>query len=51
MSLNGFIQSFTWTNLLVIVNSRWDKNRDSTALGFWSTNANVGNILGFIICE
>jgi len=51
MSINGFVQSFTWSNLLVIVNSRWDKGRDSTMLGFWATNANVGNILGFVICE
>jgi sugar phosphate permease len=51
MSVNGFVQSFTWSNLLVIVNSRWDKSRNSTALGFWATNANVGNILGFAICE
>lgn len=51
MSINGFVQSFTWSNLLVIVNSRWDRKRNSTALGFWSTNANVGNILGFMICE
>lgn len=51
MTVNGFVQSFTWSNLLVIVNSRWDKSRNSTALGFWATNANVGNILGFAICE
>lgn len=51
MSINGFAQSFTWPNLLVLVNSKWHKSRDSTELGFWTTNANVGNIIGFAICE
>lgn len=35
----------------MIVNTKWDKTRDSTELGFWTTNANIGNILGFVLCE
>lgn len=51
MGINGFIQSYTWPNLLMIVNEKWDKKRESTALGFWVTNGNFGNIVGYIICH
>lgn len=51
MSINGFIQSYTWPNLLMIINQKWDRNRDATALAFWATNPNFGNIVGYIICH
>jgi sugar phosphate permease len=51
MTINGFTQSYTWSTLLVIVNSKWDREKNSTALGFWATNANVGNIVGLLMCE
>ena len=50
MSINGFMQSYTWPNLLMIVREKWDQKKHSTALGFWATNTNVGNIAGYLIC-
>ena len=50
MAINGFIQSYTWPNLLMIINEKWDKKKNTTALGFWATNGNFGNIIGFFIC-
>lgn len=47
MCFNGFLQSFTWPNLLMIINSKYSSEKDAVLLGFWSANANVGNILGF----
>jgi sugar phosphate permease len=50
MTINGFAQSYVWATLLVIVNSKWDREKNSTALGFWATNVNVGNIIGLMMC-
>lgn len=51
MCINGFLQSYTWPNLLMIVNSRFKSDKYSMLLGFWSANANVGNIIGYAVCE
>lgn len=50
MATNGFIQSYTWPNLLMVVHEKWDQRRNSIALGFWATNTNIGNIVGYLIC-
>lgn len=47
MCINGFLQSYTWPNLLMIVNSKFDPAKYAVLLGFWATNANVGNIIGY----
>lgn len=47
MSFNGFLQSYTWPNLLMIVNSKFSSEKNSALLGFWSANANFGNIMGY----
>ena len=47
MCVNGYMQSYTWPMLLMIVHSQFNPDRYSSLLGFWSTNANVGNIIGF----
>lgn len=49
MSINGFLQSYTWPNLLMIVNKKFDSNKYAVLLSFWATNANVGNIIGYLI--
>ena len=49
MSINGFLQSYTWPNLLVLVRNYFDPDRYSTLLGFWATCANFGNIIGLLI--
>lgn len=49
MSVNGFLQSYTWPNLLMIIHSHFDPAVYTVLLGFWATNANVGNIIGYSI--
>ena len=49
MCINGFLQSYTWPNLLMIINSRFNPQQYSTLLGFWSANANFGNIMGYAV--
>lgn len=51
MGLSGFLQSFTWPNLLPLVHTVCSPDKDTTILGFWATCPNFGNILGFIICQ
>lgn len=50
MSINGFLQSYTWPNLLMIVKQKWDQKKNPAAMGFWPTNTNIGNIVGYLIC-
>lgn len=47
MCSNGFLQSYTWPNLLMIINSKFNPQIYAVLLGFWSANANVGNIIGY----
>jgi len=51
MILNGFMQSYTWPTLLTVVNSKFCSKQNSTLLGFWSTNANFGNIIGYFVFQ
>jgi sugar phosphate permease len=51
MSIDGYFQSFAWPNLLMLVNSQFDNKKEAIKLGIWSTNTNVGNIMGFVICQ
>lgn len=51
MCINGFLQSYTWPNLLMLIHSKFDPEKYAVLLGFWSTNANVGNILGYGIFQ
>ncbi len=47
MCVNGFLQSYTWPNLLMIIHSKFNPEKYAVLLGFWSTNSNVGNIMGY----
>ena len=49
MSIDGYFQSFAWPNLLMLINSQFDNKKQALLLGIWSTNTNIGNILGFIL--
>ena len=51
MGLSGFLQSFAWPNLLVLVHTVATPDKDGALLGFWTTSANFGNIFGFLICQ
>jgi sugar phosphate permease len=49
MCFNGYLQSYTWPNLLMVIHSKFPPEIYTVSLGFWATNANVGNIIGFSI--
>ncbi len=49
MAINGYLQSFTWPNLLMIVDQKINQKKKATLLGFWTCNTNVGNIVGYFI--
>lgn len=49
MCFNGYLQSFTWPNLLMIIHEKFDPQQYSVLLGFWTTNTNFGNIIGYSI--
>lgn len=51
MCLNGYLQSYTWPNLLMAVHTHFNQNTHNTLLGFWATCTNFGNIMGFFICD
>jgi sugar phosphate permease len=51
MSIDGYFQSYAWPNLLMLVNSQFDNKKEALILGLWSTNTNVGNIVGFVLCQ
>ena len=51
MGLSGFLQSFAWPNLLALVHTVTNPDKDAALLGFWATSANFGNIFGFFICQ
>ena len=46
MCINGYLQSFTWPNQLMLVNSKFDSQKNSTILGFWASAINIGSIIG-----
>lgn len=49
MSINGFMQSYTWPTLLMTISRYLKKEKNGALLGFWTTNANFGNIIGYLI--
>ena len=51
MSISGFIQSFTWPNILSLAHTVAKPEKDGAILGLWATNGNIGNIIGFIISQ
>lgn len=51
MCFNGYLQSYTWPNLLMIIHSKFIPEEYPVLLGFWATNANIGNIIGYGIFQ
>lgn len=35
----------------MLINSEFDNKTEALKLGVWSTNTNVGNILGLTVCQ
>lgn len=50
MAINGYLQSYAWPNLLMIIDQKIDQKKNETLLGFWICNTNVGNLVGYFIC-
>jgi len=51
MALNGLFQSTGWPGMMATMSNWFGKGRRGLLLAFWSVNANVGNILGSVVCE
>jgi sugar phosphate permease len=51
MSFDGYFQSWVWPHILMLINTEFDNKEDALKLGVWSTNTNVGNIVGFVVCQ
>lgn len=51
VAVNGYVQSYTWPTLLMLINSKFSSKSNSTLLGFWATNANFGNIIGYFVFQ
>lgn len=51
MSINGFLQSYTWPNLLMVIRHYFDPDNYAVLLGLWSANGNVGDVLGYGVFE
>ena len=49
LMLFGFCQFSSWPILLYLVNQHFEVAKEGTILGIWSSNSNVGNIIGFFI--
>ena len=46
----GFFQSSTWPLVIKILNKYYHPQQDGCLIGFWSSNGDCGNILGFFAC-
>lgn len=51
MAINGYLQSFSWPNLLPLIHTVYSPDENATLLSFWTTGTNVGNIMGFVFCQ
>lgn len=51
MALNGFSQSTGWPGMMATMGNWFGKGRRGLLLAFWSVNANVGNIVGSVVCS
>ncbi len=51
MSINGYLQSYSWPNLLMLIHSKFRAEKYPELLGFWATNTNFGNIIGYLIFQ
>lgn len=51
MALNGFFQSTGWPGMMATMGNWFGKGRRGLLLAFWSVNANVGNIVGSVVCS
>ena len=45
----GFFQFPAWPTLLTITSQEFELNGDGTAMGIWSANGDLGNIVGFAL--
>ena len=46
----GFFQFPAWPTLLTFTNEHFNLEKEGTAMGIWSANGDLGNIVGFAMC-
>jgi MFS family permease len=46
----GFFQFPAWPTLLTLTNEYFNLDTEGTAMGIWSANGDLGNIVGFGMC-
>lgn len=51
MAINGYAQSTGWPGMMATMGNWFGKGRRGLLLAFWSVNANVGNIVGSVVCS
>lgn len=51
MGLNGFFQSTGWPGMMATMGNWFGKGKRGLLLAFWSVNANIGNIVGSVVCS
>ena len=47
----GFCQFPAWPTLLTLTNRQFNLEKDGTAIGTWSANGDLGNIIGFALAR
>lgn len=45
----GFCQFPAWPTLLTLTNEHFNLEKEGTAIGTWSANGDLGNIIGFAL--
>lgn len=51
MAVNGYAQSTGWPGMMATMGNWFGKGRRGLLLAFWSVNANIGNIVGSVVCS
>jgi sugar phosphate permease len=46
----GFFQFPAWPTLLTLTSEHFNLEKEGTAMGIWSANGDLGNIVGFAMC-
>lgn len=51
MCLNGLFQSTVWPGILTAMGNWFGKSNRGLLMGVWGINANIGNIIGLVLCN
>lgn len=51
MCMNGLAQSTGWPGILAAMGNWFGKSNRGLLMGIWGINANIGNIIGLVLCN